>query len=172
MNLALKELIAYSDDERARWNDWFRVQPSEVFQAPVQPDGRFPTVWSLLDHIFVVEQRHLQRINSELPLPETTGMREGDWAALMAYGRKTRRSTLALAQSIGEQADVPREFHLANQRAVLTPKDLIFHAQIHEVRHWAQVAVALGNAGYKGPGDHDYVFHRARIAAGPSASTR
>ena len=33
--------------------------------AAVQPGGRLPTVGKLIDHIFLVERRHLQRLTGE-----------------------------------------------------------------------------------------------------------
>jgi hypothetical protein len=68
ITLRFDELLAHTDDEREKWNQWLRAQSDTIWQLPVQPHGRFPTVWSLLDHLFIVEQRHLQRLRGEYPL--------------------------------------------------------------------------------------------------------
>ena len=39
-----------------------RRRVPEAIDAPVQPGGRLPTVGKLIDHIFLVERRHLQRL--------------------------------------------------------------------------------------------------------------
>ena len=60
MNLAYDELLRYTSAERDKWRRWLTTNPSAM-EAPVQPDGRLPTVGRLIDHIFLVERRHLQR---------------------------------------------------------------------------------------------------------------
>ena len=44
----------------------------------------------------------------------------------------------------------------------MTPRKLLFHIQLHEVRHWAQVALAVRAAGYAPPGEHD-LFHSTAL---------
>ena len=43
-----------------------------------RPAARFPTRRSLLDHVFLVERRHLSRLEGGTP-PEQTGIAPGDW---------------------------------------------------------------------------------------------
>ena len=43
-----------------------RIPPPS--DAPVQPGGRLPTVGKLIDHIFLVERRHLQRLRADAAL--------------------------------------------------------------------------------------------------------
>ena len=49
LSLSIDELLGYTDGERAKWERWFRGQPPAVVASPVQRDGRFSTVWRLLD---------------------------------------------------------------------------------------------------------------------------
>ena len=44
----------------------------------MQPGGRFPTAGGLLDHVFLVERRHLSRLEGGTP-PDSTGVPAGDW---------------------------------------------------------------------------------------------
>ena len=69
----LPELLAYSDHERAKWRAWIEADPSRL-ALPFQEGARFPTVGSVLDHIFLVERRHLARMEGATP-PESTGVR-------------------------------------------------------------------------------------------------
>lgn len=103
ITLSFDEWIAYSDAERAKWKAWFGAQPGSIWHLPVQPHGRFPTVWSLLDHIFVVEKRHFQRLRGEYPLPESTGVPEGRWLELWEWSLKTRRNVVSWAAALDEQ---------------------------------------------------------------------
>ena len=43
----------------------------------------------------------------------------------------------------------------------MTPRKLLFHLLLHEIRHWAQIAMAVRIAGLEPPGDHDLFFSAA-----------
>ena len=70
--LELAALMIYSDQERGKWRTWIEADPTRL-SIPFQPGGRFPTVGSVLDHIFLVERRHLARMQGG-ELPEKTGV--------------------------------------------------------------------------------------------------
>jgi uncharacterized damage-inducible protein DinB len=160
VNLAYAELLRYTGDERDKWRSWFATRP-EALEAPVQPGGRLPTVGKLIDHIFLVEQRHLQRL-LELKPSEQTGLTGNNAAPLFDYGASVRRE---LEQYVGDldedQADQARAFVVREQNWTMTPRKLLFHILLHEIRHWAQVALAVRLAGFEPPGDHDLFFSRA-----------
>ena len=59
--LELAALMAYSDQERGKWRTWIEADPARL-AIPFQRGGRFPTVGSVLDHMFLVERRHLTRM--------------------------------------------------------------------------------------------------------------
>ena len=159
ITVAFDELLAYTDEERSKWNAWIRSQPPSVLLTPVQHGGRFPSVWSLLDHLFVVERRHLQRIRGEYPLPDSTGIVQVDWDELWNWAVETRGQLVSLAAGLTEhEARLTRTVHLPAGPVDVTPRKLLFHVLFHEIRHWAQIALALRNAGYEPPGDHDLVF--------------
>lgn len=162
INLSFEELLAHTEEERSRWDAWIRVQPHAVLVTRFQQHGRFPDVWSLLDHIFVVERRHLQRLRGEYPLPECTGVDQGNWDELWNWGTETRRQLVNLADAMNdEEARMTRRVQLPVGWVEVSPRKLLFHVLLHEIRHWAQVALALRNAGHDPPGDHDLVFSSA-----------
>jgi hypothetical protein len=52
LSLGVDELIGYTTGERVKWEQWFAAEPRAAHESAVQPKGsRFPTVWSLMDHI-------------------------------------------------------------------------------------------------------------------------
>lgn len=158
LHLSWHETRAYNEEERAKWDRWFRNHGLEVLAVPFQRGERFPTVWHMVDHIFVVERRHLQRLRSEYPLPETTGA--ADWQAILAYATGVRAELVAYVELPGD-ADAPREFPIMGRQVMVTPRKLLFHIFMHEARHWAQIALALRNAGFDPPPDQDLVFSSA-----------
>src|SRR4029079_8538175 len=132
-----------------------------ALEMEVQPGGRYPTVGALIDHIFLVERRHLQRLPSA-PLDTSTGLSGHHAPPLFDYGASVRRELDQFVAEIDEySADEPRTFTLHERDNVLTPRKLLFHCLLHETRHWAQIAVSLRRAGLEPPGNHDLFFSRA-----------
>ena len=69
--LTFDELLRYTNAEREKWRGWLGRHPAAM-EVPVQPGGRHATVGKLIDHIFLVERRHLQRL-MEVPVATRTG---------------------------------------------------------------------------------------------------
>ncbi len=160
MNLSFDELLRYTNDEREKWRRWFGATPDAV-EAPVQPGGRFATVGKLIDHIFLVEQRHLQRLTEVRPA-EQTGLTGNNAPPLFDYGASVRRELEQYAADLNEdEADQVRTFVVREQPCPITPRKLLFHVLFHEMRHWAQIALAVRLAGFTPPGDHDLFYSRA-----------
>lgn len=161
MNLAYVELLRYTQEERDKWRAWFVVHP-DALDVEVQPGGRYPTVGSLIDHIFLVERRHLQRLTAA-PLDTKTGLSGKHAPPLFDYGASVRRELEQYVAQLDEDAaDEPRTFTVqSGGDFVLTPRKLLFHILLHETRHWAQIALAIRRAGLQPPGNHDLFYSRA-----------
>lgn len=161
MTLALTfdELLRYTNGERDKWRAWFLGHPAAI-EAPVQPGARFATVGKLVDHIFLVERRHLQRLQSQ-PVVEQTGLTGNNASPLFDYGASVRRELEQYAANLGDDADEVRTFDIRGERMPLTTRKLLFHILLHETRHWAQIATAVRLAGFEPPGDHDLLFSAA-----------
>lgn len=161
MNLSYDELLQYTNDEREKWRAWFAANPSAI-DAAVQPGARLPTVGKLIDHIFLVERRHLQRLTGQ-PLSTETGLTGNNALPLFDYGASVRRELEQFAREIDEDdgADEIRNVEVRDRQWPMTPRKLLFHVLLHETRHWAQVALAVRLAGFEPPGDHDLFFSRA-----------
>jgi uncharacterized damage-inducible protein DinB len=157
--LTFDELLHYTSAERDKWRNWFAGHP-EAINAPVQPGARFTTVGKLVDHIFLVERRHLQRLQA-LPIVEQTGLTGNNAAPLFDYGASVRRELEQYAADLPGDPDEPRTFDIRGERMALSTRKLLFHVLLHEIRHWAQVATAVRMAGFDPPGDHDLLFSTA-----------
>ena len=161
MNLSYAELLRYTQEERDKWRSWFVAHPDAV-ETEVQPGGRYPTVGSLVDHIFLVERRHLQRLTGAPP-DSKTGLSGRHAPPLFDYGASVRRELEQFASQLDDDvADEARTFTVqSGGDFVLTPRKLLFHILLHETRHWAQIALALRRAGLEPPGNHDLFYSRA-----------
>jgi uncharacterized damage-inducible protein DinB len=160
LSLSFDELVRYTNAERDKWRRWL-VEHADAMDAPVQPGGRYPTVGKLFDHIFLVERRHLQRL-TEQPLSDRTGLTGNNAPPLFDYGASVRRELEQYVADLNDDvADQVRTFDVRDQAWPMTPRKLLFHILLHELRHWAQIALAVRIAGFEPPGDHDLFYSKA-----------
>jgi uncharacterized damage-inducible protein DinB len=163
LRLSYDELLRYSNEEREKWRAWLLAHPAAL-ELTLQPEGRFPTVGKLIDHIFLVERRHLQRLTGDA-LADSTGLTGNNAAPLFDYGASVRRELEQFAQTLdemeAEEADDVRTFEVRGQSFAMSPRKLLFHILVHEIRHWAQVALAVRLAGFEPPGQHDLFYSKA-----------
>src|SRR5687767_14427014 len=162
LSITLDELLEWNSEERAKWLPWLKANP-KALDVTVQPGGRFPTVCSLIDHIFLVEHRHTLRLQGK-ELPTESGVTPGDIDALYAYAARGREGVRKYLPTLSEQdANTPRNVVVASGTYPLSPRKLLFHMALHEVRHWAQIAAAVRAAGFAPPGDHDLFYSKALV---------
>ena len=161
IELTFSEFSRYTQEERDKWRAWFLVHP-DATGVELQPGGRFATVGALIDHIFLVERRHLQRLRGN-ELDTSTGLSGLNAPPLFDYGASVRRELEQLVAELDEDvANEPRTFTVqSGGDFVLTPRKLLFHCLLHETRHWAQIALAIRRAGLDPPGNHDLFYSRA-----------
>jgi uncharacterized damage-inducible protein DinB len=153
----LDELLDYSDHERAKWKAWVAADPARL-QLPFQPGGRFPTMGSLLDHLFLVERRHLARLEGATP-PEITGIAAGDWTGLFDYASLVRADLRRYLADVDEEGGKETlTITVQGGTFTMTHRKLAVHILLHEVRHLAQLAYAARVAGLEPPGSHDLFY--------------
>ena len=155
--LALTELLDYSDHERAKWKAWVQANPTRL-NMPFQAGARFPTVWSVVEHIFLIERRHLARLEGGTP-PDSTGVATGDVAALFDYAELVRADLRQYVAGLDDsEAASTFTFSIPSGSFTMSRRKLSAHIIFHELRHWAQVAYAARVAGVDPPGEHDLFF--------------
>jgi uncharacterized damage-inducible protein DinB len=160
VSISLDELLAYTDEERAKWRAWLDAHP-DAMTLKMQPDGRFATVGALIDHIFLVEARHLARLKRGT-VPDSSGLAQPETASLFRYAAGVRLSLREYVRALAqEDSGTPREFTVQSGTFRMTPRKLLVHIALHETRHWAQIALAVRQAGLEPPGNHDLFFSKA-----------
>jgi uncharacterized damage-inducible protein DinB len=160
MKIEFTEFLRYTQEERDKWRRWFLEHP-DAMEVEVQPGARFATVGALIDHVFLVERRHLQRLQ-QARLDTKTGLSGRHAPPLFDYGASVRRELEQLVSDLDDDvADEPRTFTVQTGDFVLSPRKLLFHCLVHETRHWAQIALSLRRAGLEPPGNHDLFFSKA-----------
>ena len=163
VTVPFESLLDYSDHERRKWRDWAAADPTRL-TIVVQPGGRFPTVGALLDHVFLVERRHLCRLQGATP-PEDTGVPPGDWNRLFEYADLVRADLRGYAAELTDVVgDGLLTFEAIGIGSITTSRRrLMTHIVLHEIRHFAQVALAARTAGVEPPGRHDILFYNAEF---------
>jgi uncharacterized damage-inducible protein DinB len=160
LTITLDELLAWTAEEREKWHGWLKAFP-DAMRVPLQPGGRFSVVGALVDHIFLVEVRHTKRLQ-RMDLPNDTGVSLGEVDGLFQYAARGRQALQAYLKTLtAEDASTLRDVVVPSGQFQMTPRKLLFHMAMHEVRHWAQVAAAVRMAGLTPPGDHDLFYSRA-----------
>jgi len=160
LSLTFSELLRYTSAERDKWRRWFAAHP-DAMEVVVQPGGRLPTVGKLIDHIFFAERRILQRL-TDAPLSPSTGLTGNNAPPLFDFGASVRRELEQYVADLDiDVADDIRPFQIGERPWPMSSRKLLFHALIHEIRHWAQIALAVRLAGFEPPGEHDLIFTTA-----------
>lgn len=159
IGLSFADLIAYTDWERDKWEPWFERQDDTVLSISVGPhgDGRFQTIGDVIRHIFSAEKRYIDRLSNR-PLTDPASIPGGGVLALFEFGRQSRADLKHFVSNF-PMADweVQHEYTLMNNTLRATPKKIIAHVLLHEIRHWAQIATLLRLNGFSCE-MHDFLF--------------
>lgn len=139
--LSFGDLMAYTAWQRGKWHAWFLKHPDALrVTAGPNGDGRFGSIGDLVKHIFGAELRYVQRLTGE-PLSDLASLPSDDVETLFAQGAEGRRRMERLvAEWPDAEWDVPRQFHILTYHVTTTPRKIVGHTLLHEVRHWAQIA--------------------------------
>ncbi|HEX4651125.1 MAG TPA: DinB family protein [Granulicella sp.] len=156
--LSAEELIAWNDTTARRWHAFFSANPAalalpcDIHATPTDPH----TVAHFLQHIVAAQLRHAQRLAGQLidDYDAIPGLTPDDF--LISHDR-----TLTLLRSLLADPTIdwagPMEFQtLTAGRRRSSRRTLLFHSMLHGIRHYAQLATLIRQAGYTPniPGDY------------------
>jgi len=159
LQVSLNDLLDYTEWQRAKWQAVLQHMGPEVLRVSAGPhgDGRFTTVGDLIRHIFSAEKRYVERLRGQ-PLTDTAKLTLNDLDALFSFGRESRKGLRDFVDTFpSAQWDMVQEFTLMNSLLRATPRKIIVHVVMHEIRHWAHVATLLRLQGLTGE-FHDFLF--------------
>lgn len=169
--LALNDLLDYTAWERQKWHEWLRQHGDDILKVSAGPhgDGRFATVGDLMRHIFSAETRYVDRLSGK-PLTDTASIPNDKIEALFQFGERSRKDLREFLETYpDEKWDISEEHKLGNHVLYLTPRKIVVHIVIHEIRHWAQIATLLRLNGFSAE-FHDFLF--SSVMAGEKKPTR
>jgi len=157
--LDLEILLEYTEWQRQRWHAWLGEQGDQVLQISAGPhgDGRFQSIGEVIRHIFSAEKRYIDRL-SRREITDTSTIPNDSIETLFGFGKMSREALRVFVGTCPEEAwDVAQEYMILDRPLTLTPKKIIIHVLMHEVRHWAQIATLLRIHGRKVE-FHDFLF--------------
>jgi uncharacterized damage-inducible protein DinB len=147
--LSFRELMDYTGEETDRWEAWLRERGPEVLDVALG-EGRWGTVRELLFHTFLVERRYADRLLGD-PITPYEGVPHGTVDELFAIHRAAReRLARYVAGATAEEWDEVLTFETLLYGPMYgSRRKIVGHALLHGIRHWAQIATALRQAGHE-----------------------
>ncbi len=159
VDLRLTDLLDYTDWERQKWCAWFGQHGASALKITAGPhgDGRFTAVGELVRHIFSAEKRYVERL-SDRSLTDPASIPADNVDALFQFGQQSRSALREFIATFPARAwDVPQEFTILSNSLRATPRKIVIHILMHEIRHWAQIATLLRLHGLRDE-FHDFLF--------------
>ena len=161
--LPFDHLLAYRDQETARWAALFEQHP-DALRVACDIAGE-KDVAGLVYHIFAVERRHTERL-LEVSVSAIETPRPAEFANWQGLGRleKDARGKIAQFHAKATDAELDKMMTIQTRSAgsvTMSKRKLYGHLLIHGARHWAQLAPLLRQAGFKQDWLHDFLFTEA-----------
>ena len=156
--ISFQDLLSANEAETQKWRAWFEQQTAAVLDVPLSI-ALAKNVREFLLHIFAVELRYAERL-AGLPITDYETLPTGSVNELFGIGERARamyRDYFVTATD----ADLANmmEFNTRTAGTLRASKRKMFaHAMLHGVRHWAQLATALREAGYPTNWGKDFLY--------------
>jgi uncharacterized damage-inducible protein DinB len=156
--ISFTELLAANEAETRNWRKWFDGQPASVLDVPLSI-ALANNVREFLLHIFAVELRYAERLQG-LPVTAYETLPTGNIADLFGIGDKARAMYREYMARAGDK-DLATVIEFPTRTAGMlrsSKRKIFLHAMLHGVRHWAQLATALREAGYPTNWAKDFLY--------------
>ena len=157
--ISFAELLDANRRDAEKWGAWFDAQPASVLDVPMTVAGT-KDVREFLLHIFAVELRYAERLNGREVTPYEA-LPTGSVADLFGIGGRAHEMYREyLANATDEDLAIVLEFPTRSAGTLRASKRKMFaHAMLHSVRHWAQLATELREAGYPTNWGKDFLMN-------------
>lgn len=163
-SLTAEDLIAWYDRTALEWRDLL-AKHSEILTLPCDI-AETKTVGQLLQHIVAVELRYAQQLAGQ-PISEYADIPYDSAESLYAtHVRATALFRHLLTQPIDWDETIEFITRLLGP-ARSTRKTILFHSQLHGIRHYAQLSTLVRQHGISQKYPLDYLFMHIERAAEP-----
>ena len=153
--LAAEEILAWNEKTAQGWRQLLTSHP-ELLTQPCDIAGT-KTVAELLQHIVAAQLRYAERL-AGLPISEYDAIRFDSVDSIYA----THDRAIAIFQQLiafDSNWDEPLEFTTRSRGSLLSNrKTILFHALLHGIRHYAQLATLVRHCGVQADLPMDHLF--------------
>lgn len=161
-SLSAEEILHWNDTTARQWHALFDLHPEAL--AIACDIRECATVADLLQHIVAAELRYAERLSNE-PITDYADIPNTHPAAIFAtHDRALAKLRVLLADN---SYDWEREVDFVTRSAgtiIATRRTILFHALLHSIRHYAQLATLLRHQGIRMTHQMDYLSMGARQA--------
>jgi len=159
--ISFTELLDANRRDAEKWRSWFDAQPASILDVPMTVAGT-KDVREFLLHIFAVELRYAERL-AGCEVTPYEALPTGSVADLFGIGERAHEMYRDyLAKVTDEDLAIVMEFPTRTAGTLRASKRKMFaHAMLHGVRHWAQLATELREAGYPTNWGKDFLMNEA-----------
>lgn len=160
-SLTAHEVLHWNDTNTAQWRKLFEKHP-EALALPCDIRGS-STVADLLQHIVAVELRYAERLGDEAVTEYDAVPKESITKIFAVHDRAIAKINILLADATYDwQLEIDMETRQG--RLIASRKAVLFHALLHSMRHYAQLATLLRHSGITATWPMDYLMVAARRA--------
>ena len=159
-SLTATEVLRWNDTNTAQWRKLFEQHP-EALALPCDIRGS-STVADLLQHIVAVELRYAERLGEEAVTEYDAVSKESITKIFAVHDRAIAKINILLADATYDwQQEIDMETRQG--RLIATRNAVLFHALLHSMRHYAQLATLLRHSGITATWPMDYLMVTARL---------
>ena len=157
--ITFEELLRHNEEESERWHEFFRAHPEtlDIVVDMAQSDS----VRAMLVHIMAVELLYGERLQGIFREKiSAEDFPHGTVDELFSTGAKARAMFREQLASFSEAAwnEVVVFGTKTSGQLQASRRKMLAHTMFHSMRHWAQLATALRQKGYKQSWQHDFIM--------------
>lgn len=152
--LTAQDLVAWLEKTSTEWRQLLSNHP-ELLALPCDIMG-VKTVGELLQHIVAVELRYAERL-ADLPISDYANI---PFDSIESIYATHNRAIMTLQQLLAADIDWDAPIEYATRtmgQARSARKTILFHALLHGIRHYAQLATLVRQHGVKPGWAMDYI---------------
>jgi uncharacterized damage-inducible protein DinB len=159
-SLSAEEIFAWNEKTTAGWRKLFTDHP-ELLTKPCDIAGT-RSVAELLQHIIAAQLRYAERL-AGLPISDYASIPFGSVESIYATHD---RAAAIFRQLLSSDVDwnEPIDFVTRSMGTLHSDrKTILFHALLHGIRHYAQLASLVRQCGVRPDWPMDYLFMHAKL---------
>ena len=161
--ISFPELQSYTQEERRKWRAWLEKQPAAALEVPVGEAGTdTATARGVLWHIAIVELFYAEFISGKKEKSDYRALPHNTLEEIWRIGDPAHQQLSEYLATCSE-ADLSAVLVLerGSFRVEASRRKMLGHVFLHSLRHWAQLAMAMRQHGYKTDWQHDFIFTEA-----------